>query len=464
MSVPHPVPSENPSMDKREFARRRRRLMQSMRSGIAVLPSAPVCMRNRDIEYPYRQDSDFHYLTGFPEPEALMVLIPGRPEGEFLLFCRERDSEKEVWTGRRAGLEGARKLYGADDAFPIDALDDILPGLLEDRERVYYTLGRHADIDQRLIGWVNQVRAKIRAGIQAPVEFISVDPFLHELRLFKSPAEIKAMRYAAQVSAGAHRRAMVVCRPGMTEADLEAVLLHEFITHGCRFPAYPPIVGSGGNGCILHYTDNSDRLRAGDLVLIDAGAEFEHYAADITRTYPVSGCFSRAQRAIYAVVLAAQLAAMDKVRPGNHWNEPHDAAVRVLTEGMAELGLLKGKAEKLVAEEAYRRFYMHRTGHWLGMDVHDVGDYKVGGQWRLLEPGMVLTVEPGLYVPSGSEGVARKWWNIGVRIEDDVLVTEQGHEVLSAAVPKDADEIEALMARAGSSPETRERRRAGVHA
>jgi Xaa-Pro aminopeptidase len=438
--------------------------MQLMRGGIAVVPSAPVSVRNRDVEYPYRQDSDFWYLTGFPEPEALAVVVPGRPEGEFVLFCRDRDPEKEVWTGRRAGLDGARDLYGADDAFPIGKVDDVLPGLLENRERVYYTLGRYAELDQRLLGWVNQVRAKVRAGVHAPGAFISLEPLVHELRLFKSPTELKAMRHAARASVAAHRRAMAVCRPGMLESDLEAELLHEFMVHGSRFPAYPPIVGSGANGCVLHYTDNSGRLRAGDLVLIDAGAEYDHYAADITRTFPVSGCFTAAQRAVYEVVLAAQLAAIDKVRPGSHWNEPHEAAVRVLTQGMVELGLLEGEVEKLIAENAYRRFYMHRTGHWLGMDVHDVGEYKLAGEWRLLEPGMVLTVEPGIYIPAGSEGVGRKWWSMGVRIEDDVAVTREGHEVLSAGAPKSVSEIESLMGRGSVSSVARAGRRPRVYA
>lgn len=433
-------------MDKREFARRRRRLTQLMRDGVAVLPSAPVSVRNRDVEYPYRQESDFFYLTGFSEPEAVAVLVPGRPEGGFLLFCRERDPAAELWAGRRAGLEGARDRHGADDAFPIGDLDDILPGLLENRERVYYTMGRNAEFDQRLVAWVKQVRAKVRSGVHGPSEFVSLDPLLHELRLIKSQSEIKAMRRAAEASAAAHRRAMQMCRPRMRESDIEAELLHEFMIQGCRFPAYPPIVGAGANGCVLHYTDNNARLRDGDLLLIDAGAEYDHYAADITRTFPVNGRFTRSQRAVYELVLGAQLAAIAQVRPGNHWNAPHEAAVSFLTQGLKELGLLKGKIDRLIKKEAYRRFYMHRTGHWLGMDVHDVGDYKVGDDWREFEPGMVLTVEPGIYISAGLKDVPRKWWNTAVRIEDDVLVTEGGCEVLSASVPKAPDEIEALMA------------------
>ena len=433
-------------MQLREFSRRRRQLMQQMGEGaVAILPAAPLRMRNRDAEYPYRPDSDFYYLTGFPEPDAVAVLAPGRRNGEYVLFCRERDEKAEVWTGPRAGQEGAVETYGADDSFPIDDIDDILPGMLEGVERVYYTMGVHPDFDQRLIGWVNRLRSRVRAGVHTPGEFIALDHLLHEMRLFKSAAEIRAMREAARISAAAHCRAMRACRPGMKEFQLEAELLHEFMTRGARFPAYVSIVGGGANGCVLHYTDNDAVLRDGDLVLIDAGAEYDYYAADITRTFPVNGRFSRSQRALYEVVLAAQAAAIDAVRPGNHWNDPHDAAVRVLTEGLVALGLLKGRVPTLVRNERYREFFMHRTGHWLGMDVHDVGDYKVDDQWRELEPGMVLTVEPGLYVRAGSR-VAKKWWNTGIRIEDDVLVTAGGCEVLTGGVPKDPDEVEALMA------------------
>jgi len=434
-------------MKATEFVRRRRRLMQQMGDGgIAILPAAPERQRNRDVNHPYRQDSDFHYLTGFPEPEAVAVLLPGRARGEYLIFCRESNPEMETWHGRRVGLEGACELYGADDAFPITDIDDILPGLLENTARVYAAMGNDPEFDRRLLDWVNRVRDKARTGVTAPVEFIDLDHLLHEMRLFKNTAELNAMRRAAEISAGAHRRAMQVCRPGLTELDLEAEILHEFARNGARHPAYPAIVGSGVNGCILHYTENGSRLRRGDLVLIDAGAEYDGYAADITRTFPVSGRFSRAQRALYEVVLAAQHAALAEVRPGNHWNDPHEAAITVLAEGLVALGLLRGRPKTVVTKGGYRRFYMHRTGHWLGMDVHDVGDYKVGGEWRLLEPGMVLTIEPGLYLPAGEKGVAKKWANIGIRIEDDVAVTADGHEVLSAATPKSIDEIEAVMA------------------
>ena len=433
-------------MNKREFARRRKRLMDMVdRGGIAIQPTAPEQVRNRDVYYPFRADSDFHYLTGFPEPEAVMVLVPDRPQGEFLLFCRERDPEAETWHGRRAGLEGACELYGADDAFPISDLDDILPGLLENKTRIFYTMGRYRDFDQRLVGWLNRVTSKGRAGVHAPDQFHSLAHHLHEMRLFKSKDEVKTMRQAAQISAAAHQRAMEVCRPGMYEYQIEAELLHTFTQKGSRSPAYPSIVGGGANTCILHYHENNEALRDGDLLLIDAGCELDHYASDITRTFPVNGRFTPEQRAVYEIVLEAQLAAIAKVRPGNHWNDPHTAALEVITRGLVELGLLKGRWKTLLKEEAYRPYYMHRTGHWLGMDVHDVGDYKIGDEWRLLEPGMVTTVEPGLYLAPSIKGLPKRFWNIGVRIEDDVLVTANGHDVLSEGAPKTVAEIEAVM-------------------
>jgi len=440
-------PVSAPVIPKREFARRRKRLMELMdESSIAVVPAAPVRARNRDVEYPYRPDSDFYYLTGFPEPEAVAVLAPDRVQGEYLLFCRERDAKAEQWTGARAGLEGACEHYDADDAFPIGDLDDILPGLMENRERVFYAVGYYPDFDQRVLGWIGRIRTRARAGVSAPAEVVAIDHLLHEMRLFKSRAEVRMMRKAADISVRAHRRAMKACRPGLTEYQLEAELQHEFLRGGSRFPAYPPIVAGGANACVLHYTENGEPLREGDLVLIDAGAEYGCYASDITRTFPVSGRFTAPQRALHELVLEAQLAAIDRVRPGNHWNEPHEAAVRVLTEGLRDLGLLKGHLRTLISKEAYRKFYMHRTGHWIGMDVHDVGDYKVDGEWRVFEPGMVTTVEPGVYVRGGDRSVPRRWWNIGIRIEDDVLVTPEGPEVLTTALAKSADEVEALMA------------------
>ena len=434
-------------MKIKEYQRRRKQLMAMIGAGaIAILPTAPTRLRNRDVEFPFRPDSDFYYLSGYPEPEAVAVLIPDRQAGEFILFCRPRDRKMEIWDGRRAGLEGAVADYGADDAFPIGDMDDILPGLIENHARVFYNLGNDPEFDRRVLGWVNRLRGKAQNGVVAPAELIMLAPFLHDMRLYKSRHELKLMRRAAGISAGAHRRAMRACRPGMYEYQLEAELSHEFRRHGAAAPAYPSIVGSGENACILHYTDNGDRINDGELVLIDAGAEYQGYASDITRTFPANGRFSPAQRQIYELVLAAQTAAIAAVKPGNHWNDPHDAAVRVLTEGLVALGILKGKPRAAIKNRSYDKYYMHRTGHWLGMDVHDVGDYKVDGAWRLLEAGMTLTVEPGLYFPAGDRGLAKKWWNIGVRIEDDVLVTKDGCEVLSGDAPKTVAGIEALMA------------------
>lgn len=435
-------------MLKKEFAKRRRRLMEIMGdNSIAVLPNALVANRNRDVDFPYRSDSHFHYLTGFDEPESVMVLIPGREHGEYILFCRERDLDKEIWDGYRAGQEGAVEQYGADDSYPISDLDDILPGLLEGKEKVFYTMGHQAAFDQRMVSWLNHLRQASRNGKHSPHEIIDLEFSLSELRLFKSSAEIKAMRYAAEVSVQAHIRAMQFTRPGKWEYEVEAELIHEFMKHGCRSPAYPSIVGGGANGCILHYIENNCKLRNNELLLIDAGAEYQCYAADITRTFPINGKFTQAQRQLYQIVLDAQKAAIAAVKPGNHWNQPHEAAVEVLTMGLLDLGLLKGKLEQLIEDQAYREFYMHRTGHWLGMDVHDVGDYKIDDEWRLLEPGMVLTVEPGLYIRD-PEHLDKKWHFTGIRIEDDVLVTKEGCEVLTEAAPKEIADIETLMTEA----------------
>ena len=429
-----------------EFARRRKQLMRMMGDdGIAIIASAPEKIRNRDTHYPFRQDSDFWYLTGFPEPDAVAVLVPGRKAAEYILFCRERDPEKETWHGRRAGQEGAVETHGADDAFPIEDIDEILPGLMENRERVHYTMGAHPDFDTRVIGWVKRLREQLRKESGTPHEFVSLDPFLHDLRLYKSPGELKLMRRAAQISVAAHERAMRTVKPGMMEWEIEAELLHEFHRHGGR-PAYPSIVGGGENGCILHYVENNRALNDGELLLVDAGCEYGNYASDVTRTYPINGKFTSEQRALYDVVLDAQHAAIEKARPGAHWNETHEAAVKVLTQGLVKLGILEGRVSKLVKDGAYRPFYMHKTGHWLGLDVHDVGDYRIGEEWRELEAGMVMTVEPGLYIPAGAQGVDRKWWNIGIRIEDDVLVTKGAPDVLSADLVKDAADVEAFMA------------------
>lgn len=429
-----------------EYKKRRTQLMRMVGKGsIALIPSASVKTRNRDVEYKFRQDSDFSYLTGFEEPEALAVFIPGRKQGEYLLFCREFDEKTALWSGRHAGLEGALKDFGADDAFPIGDLNDILPGLLENREKVFYPMGRSSELDQQLMEWTNNIRSQARSGISAPLEFVSLEHFVHDMRLFKSPAEIKLMRKAAKISVEAHKIAMKKCTPGLYEYQIEAEFIHVFLSNGARSEAYTSIVGGGANGCVLHYIDNRDVLKDGELVLIDAGAEWKNYAADITRTFPINGHFGEAQRLLYQLVLDAQLAAIEMVKPGNHWNDPHDEAVTVLTKGLVKLGLLKGKVKKLIKEEAYKKFYMHRTGHWLGMDVHDVGDYKIDGNWRVLEPGMVLTIEPGVYIPVDCDEVDPCWRGIGIRIEDDVLITRDGHDVLSAGAPKSVGEIEAWM-------------------
>jgi Xaa-Pro aminopeptidase len=434
-------------LPRKEFFARRTRLMQMMEpNSIAIIPAAHEIIRNNDTHFPFRQDSDFYYLTGFNEPDAVAVLIPGRAHGAFVLFCRDRDPERELWDGYRAGPEGACADYGADDAFPMDDLDEILPGLLEGRERVYYAMGRDGEFDRHVMEWVNAIRGKVRSGAIPPGEFLDLNHFLHELRLFKSASEMQLMKQAADISAKAHRRAMAMCKPGMMEYQLEAELLHVFAKNGARSPAYSSIVGGGDNGCILHYVENRDMLCDGDLVLIDAGCELDHYASDITRTFPVNGKFSREQKALYELVLQAQLAAIEVIKPGNHWNEPHDATVKVITEGLVKLGLLKGKVSTLIKNAAYRDFYMHRAGHWLGMDVHDVGDYKCGGQWRVFEPGMVLTVEPGIYVSPHNKKVDKKWRGIGIRIEDDVVVTKNGCEILTAKAPKTVAEVEEWMA------------------
>ena len=374
-----------------------------------------------------------------------MALIPGREHGEFVMFCRERDREMETWHGYRSGPEGAVKDFGADDAFPISDIDEILPGLIEGRDRVYYDMGRDPEFDRQVMSWVNSIRAKVRSGAHPPGEFLALNHFLHDQRLFKSALELKVMRRAGEIAAAAHVRAMQAVEPGMYEYQLEAEYLHEFMRQGARSPAYPSIVGGGRNGCILHYVNNDQKLKDGDLVLVDAGAEFHCYASDITRTFPVNGKFSTEQQAVYEVVLASQLAAIEQIKPGSHWNDPHETAVQVLTQGMKDLGLLQGDVSELIETEAYRRFYMHRTGHWLGLDVHDVGDYMVHDEWRVLEPGMVMTVEPGIYIAPDDASVAGKWRGIGIRIEDDVAVTRKGYEVFTDGVPKSVSDIEKLM-------------------
>src|SRR6478735_6705734 len=435
-------------IDRKEFARRRKQLMCIIGDdAICIVPAAQERLRNNDSHYPFRQDSDFHYLTGFPEPEAVLALIPGRSHGEVILFCRERDAEREAWDGARAGAEGAVRDYGMDDAFPIADIDDILPGMIEGRSRVYYHFGRDADFDVTLIGWVNHVRSQVKRGARAPHEFVALGHILHDLRLYKTRDELRLMRKAAKIAAAAHVRAMRTVRAGMNEHEIEAELLHEFRRQGA-VDSYQPIVGGGENGCVLHYHANNAPLRDGDLLLVDAGAEYQCYASDITRTFPVNGRFSPEQRAIYDIVLTAQTAAIDEVRPGRAFDAYHEAAVRVITRGLIRLGLLEGSLEKNLREQTYRPFYMHKTGHWLGLDVHDVGDYRIDGEFRQLEPGMVVTVEPGIYISPDLRKVPARYRGIGIRIEDDVVVTRGDPVVLTSDVPRDADAIEALMASA----------------
>jgi Xaa-Pro aminopeptidase len=430
-------------MDRKEFARRRRQFMRMIgKDAIAILPAAPVRHRNGDIEYAYRQDSHFYYLTGFQEPDAVAALAPGRAQGEYLLFVREHDPLRETWNGASAGTDGAVELFGADDAFPIADIDEILPGLMENRSRVYYSMGAHPDFDSHVLNWVNGLRVQARQG-GAPHEFVALRHVLDDMRLYKSRAETASLRRAAKIAVAAHRRAMRFARPGRMEYEVMAEVLHEFRSHNADM-SYYPIVGGGANACVMHYRDNDQLLCDGDLLLLDAGCEHDYYASDITRTFPVGGRFTKPQRAVYEIVLEAQLAAIDKVRAGNHWNHPHEAAVRVITQGLVKLGLLEGKVAPLIKDQAYLKFFGHRTGHWLGLDVHDVGDYKVGGEWRVLEPGMVLTVEPGIYIRP-SPRVPKEFWNIGIRIEDEVLVTAAAAEVLTTALEKTPEAIEALV-------------------
>jgi Xaa-Pro aminopeptidase len=425
------------------YVERRRVLQQRMGTGVAVIPTAPERIRNRDSDYPYRFDSYFYYLTGFPEPDAVLVVVAGE-EPQSILFCRERNAERELWDGFRRGPEGAKAAFGLDEAFPVSTLDERMPGLLANQPALHYFPGAESGWDARVMAWLNQVRAQARAGISAPAEIRDARIALDEMRLIKDDSEITVMRRAAAISATAHERAMRATRPGRNEYEIEAELLYEFRRRGAQFPAYWPIVAGGANACVLHYRDNNARLGDGELLLIDAGCELDGYASDLTRSFPVSGKFSGPQRDIYELVLAAQSSAIAAVKAGNRWDQPHDAAVKTLAQGFIDLGLCQGTLEKIIETGDYKRFYMHRTGHWLGLDVHDAGEYKAGGEWRRLEPGMVLTVEPGCYIRP-ADNVPAQFWNIGVRIEDDVVVTPAGCEVLTAAAPKSVREIESIV-------------------
>lgn len=429
--------------DLLHYAERRLRLIQGMQHGIAVIATAPEVARNADTHYDYRHDSHFHYLTGFPEPEAVLVLLAGEAP-QSILFCREKNSEREIWDGYRYGPADAAAKFGFDAAYPIAQLDEKLAELMGNQPVLFYTLGKDSAWDARLLGLREQVKAKSRSGIRAPAELRDVRELLDEMRLFKDAQEVGIMRRAAQISATAHRRAMQFVRPGKCEYEVEAELLHEFCRHGARHPSYTSIVAGGANACTLHYVGNNAPLKEGELLLIDAGCELDSYAADITRTFPINGQFTAAQKDVYEIVLAAQTAAIEAAKPGNHWNQPHDAALRVLAQGFIDLKLCSGSLESVLETESYKQFYMHRTGHWLGMDVHDVGEYKREGQWRPLQPGMTFTVEPGCYLRP-ADNVPEALWNIGIRIEDNVLVTPHGNEVLTRDAPKTVQEIEEVM-------------------
>jgi len=442
----------------KSYAARRAALMAQMKAkggGVAIIPTAPEVMRNRDADYPYRHDSYFYYLSGFAEPEAVIVLVAGKTE-QAILFCREKNLEREIWEGYRFGPEAARETFGFDAAYPIASLDTEIPKLLADAPALFYALGNDDKLDRQIRSWLQTVRMQGRAGIAAPSSMHDVHVLLDEMRLFKDAEEVAIMKRAAAISAGAHRRAMQTARPGLREYHLEAELLHEFRRHGSQFPAYGSIVATGANACVLHYRASDAEIKDGDLILIDAGCELDSYASDITRTFPANGKFSGPQKALYEIVLDAQYAAIAETRPGKRFTDGHDAAVRVLAQGMLDTGLLDknkvGTLDDVLEKGAYRQFYMHRTGHWLGMDVHDVGEYRelsvTSGErpWRALQPGMMLTIEPGIYVRP-EPGVPEQFWNIGIRIEDDALVTEDGCELITEAAPKTVADIEAVMKR-----------------
>lgn len=432
-----------------QYQQRRQQLREKIGQGTAIFCSAPVAVMHNDVEYNYRQDSDFFYLTGFNEAEAVAVLAPHHPEHQYILFVQPKDPEKEVWTGYRVGVEAAQSQYGADIAYPIAELDEKLPQYLEQADRIYYHLGRDRSFNETILRHWQRLMAGYQKRGTGPIALEDPGPLLHPLRLIKSEAELEQMRQAIDITVEAHNLARDLARPGRYEYEIQAEMERLFRLRGGMGPAYPSIVATGANACILHYTNNTDQLQDGDLLLIDAGCAYEYYNADITRTFPVNGQFSAEQKALYELVLAAQEAAIAQVQPGQPYNVIHDAAVRVLTTGLVELGLLRGEVDQLIQDEKYKPFYMHRTGHWLGLDVHDVGVYKHGEEtWQQLQPGQVLTVEPGLYIgpdiqlAEDQPEVPARWRGIGIRIEDDVLVTATGHEVLTAAVPKSVAAME----------------------
>ncbi|MBE9611009.1 Xaa-Pro aminopeptidase [Chitinilyticum piscinae] len=441
LSATHPVAAQPIAAHKA----RRAQLAERLGPGVAIIPTTGEIARNADSTYPFRFDSGFFYLTGFTEPDAVFVQVIGADRVENILFCREKDEEREIWDGYRYGPDAAREAFGFDAAYPIDELDERLPQLLGNQPAIHFALGADTRWDMRLSGWLNKVRSLVRTGVQAPSRVNELRAVLNELRLVKDEHEFAILRAAGRINAAAHQRAMRFARPGQMEYELEAEILHDYYRQGSRFPAYSSIVASGPNACVLHYGENNRRMQNGELVLIDAGCEINGYASDITRTFPVNGTFTPAQKAVYEITLAAMQAAFDAAKPGNTWNMPHDAATRVLIDGMRELKLLTGSADEILENGSYKQFYMHRTGHWMGLDVHDVGDYQVNGQWRTLAPGMVFTVEPGFYIRPAAN-VPKEFEHIGIRIEDDLIITADGHENLTAACPKDVAGIEALMA------------------
>ncbi len=434
----------------KNYTERRQQLMQHMQSGIAIIPTSPEVRRNGDAYYPFRFDSYFHYLTGFEEADAVLVLVANPKESsspQSILFCLEKNIEREIWDGFIYGPAAAREKFGFDAAYPIALLDEKLTELMGNQHAIYYPLGLDSAWDKRVLALREKVQAQVRSGIAAPHALHDVRELLNEMRLIKDSHEIDTMRRAANISAAAHQRAMRATRPGMMEYEIEAELLYEFRKRGAQSPAYTSIVAGGENACVLHYISNNAVLREGELLLIDAACELGGYASDITRTFPINGKFSAAQKDVYEIVLAAQLAAIAAAHPGGYWNDPHDAALRVLVQGFIDLKLCAGTVDAVIESGEYKNFYMHRTGHWLGRDVHDVGAYKIAGNWRALQPGMVLTIEPGCYIRP-AENIPKDLWNIGIRIEDDVAITAQGCEVLSVAAPKTVADIEELMRRA----------------
>jgi len=438
-------------VDRAAFEQRRRRALDAIGAdAVAIFPAAPERTRSNDVEYRYRQQSDFYYLTGFAEPGAVCVLQPGHATEEYVLFVRPRDRDKETWTGRRAGVEGAVVEYGASMAYPIDELDQRIGKMISERNQLYCGLDRDAAFARRAMQWLEQAQLlRPRTG-RGPTGLLDAGALVHEMRLRKTPDELQRMRRAAAISGEAHLAAMQTAHAGSWEYEIEALIDYTFRRNGAAGPAYPSIVAAGANATILHYTTNDRRMAASDLLLIDAGAEYDFYCADVTRTFPVGRRFSGRGKAVYDLVLAAQLAAIDAVRPGAAFDEPHQRALRILIEGLISLGVVKGSADEIQEKELYKPVYRHRTSHWLGMDVHDVGLYKQGDAVRTLEPGMVLTVEPGLYFGEHLEDIDPGWHGIGVRIEDDVLVTPTGHDVLTAAIPKRVDEIDAIRASSSS--------------